>query len=78
MATMGRPSLFGQKNPKYRMQGVMTTDGGRLFEAARADLADLTGLAKKKISDADVFEYLSRGREATVAFLKAEGKLKGM
>ena len=78
MATMGRPSLFGQKNPKYRYQGVMTKHGGLRFEDARSELAALVGLPRKKVSDADVFEYLTRGREDTIAYLREQGKLKGL
>jgi hypothetical protein len=69
MARMGRPSIFAPKDPKYRYQGLMTKEGATQFEAARKELAKLTALKVKQVSDGDVFEYLSRGREATVEYL---------
>ena len=77
MATMGRPSLFGQKDSRYRYQGVMTTDGGKMFEKAREELARWQGIHVRKVSDADVFERLCRGEDATCEYIsEREARLK--
>jgi hypothetical protein len=65
---MGRPSLFGKLNPKRRYQGLMTTIGSDAFEVKRRDLAEIAGVPVKAVSDGAVFEYLSRGEEATRAY----------
>ncbi len=71
MAKMGRPSLFAPKDPKCRYQGLMTKPGSKLAEAKRKELADLAGLPVKKVSDGDLFDYMARGKEATVELLAA-------
>ena len=67
---MGRPSIFAPKNPKHRHQGIMTNVGEKKFEAARRRLAELAEMPVKRVSDGDVFEYLSRGEVETIAHLK--------
>ncbi len=69
MARMGRPSVFAPKDPKHRYQGIVTKLGAKQLEDARADLAALSGLKKKQVSDGDVFEFLARGRRATQEYL---------
>ena len=57
---MGRPSLFGKKDPAARYQGLMTRYGAQLFERVRRSIAKLIGIGPENVSDGDVFEYLAR------------------
>jgi hypothetical protein len=73
MAQMGRPSVFAPKDPKCRFQGITTKEDARLMEAKRKELAKLSGV--KNPSDGDLFGYMARGKEATIAYLaKKNGK----
>lgn len=54
----GRPSLFRGKTQRYRVQGVLSDEGGRIFERVRARLVART--KRKLISDADVIEEAVR------------------
>lgn len=47
----------------------MTKEGSKLAEQHRKELAELSGLKPKQVSDGDLFDYLARGKEATVAYL---------
>lgn len=67
-----RPSIF--KNKKVRVQGMISTMGSTCFEERRKQLAKLTGWDAKKISDADVIEFLARGDVSTKLYLKGEIK----
>jgi hypothetical protein len=60
MARMGRPTIYGQKDPKCRYQGLTTTKGGKFMEDARARAAEAAGLKPAQVSDGDLFEYLAR------------------
>lgn len=51
--------------------GALTEVGNQKFEASRTRLAKLAG--RLTASDGDVFEYLARGVEATVAYLRKHG-----
>jgi len=70
----GRPSIFRGKNLKKTIRAAMTDVGLSKFEAARARLAKLTGWKPGDISDGDTAEYLARGHEDTVKYLKGLGK----
>lgn len=70
--TSHRPSIF--KNKQVRVQGVISTMGSTCFEQRRKQLAKLSGWDAKKISDADVIEYLARGDVSTKLYLKGELK----
>ena len=74
MPRMGRPSLFGKLNPKRRYQGLMTTVGSDAFEIKRRELAEIAGVPVKAVSDGAVFEYLSRGEEATRLFFASKDR----
>jgi hypothetical protein len=74
MGRMGRPSVFDPKDGT-RYQGVMTKVGSKRFESARKELAALAGL--KRVSDADVMEFLVRGRASTEAYLQAKERKAG-
>ena len=71
---MGRRSIFGSKEDGYRVQGVLTKEGGRRFEQARRALAKLvaevTGRTPVGISDADAIEALARGEDETRRYLR--------
>jgi len=56
--TEGRPSLFRGKTERYRVQGVLSDEGGRIFEAVRDRMIRST--QRKSISDADVIEAAVR------------------
>jgi hypothetical protein len=71
---MGRPSVFAPKDPKARYQGLMTKEGARLAEQHRRELAELSELKPKQVSDGDLFDYLARGKEATVAYLAKKNR----
>lgn len=74
MAQMGRPSVFAPKDTKARYQGLMTSVGSKLAEKHRADLAKLSGLKVSQVSDGDLFDYLARGKEATVEYLAKKNR----
>lgn len=72
----GRLSIFTGKvnDSRHRVQAWLTEIGRQQFEAARARLSKLAlahlGRAPKAVSDADTIEYLSRGEEQTIKYLK--------
>jgi hypothetical protein len=67
---MGRASFFRGKikSSKYRVQGLLTRVGRRLFEARRREFCRLVGM--KEASDADVIEYLARGHDDTLLYME--------
>jgi hypothetical protein len=73
---MGRWSIFRPKvnDTKHRVQGILTDDGQRWFEAGRAQLGDLyksiMGRPAAQVSDADTIEFLARGELGTVRYLR--------
>lgn len=70
---MGRPTIFSPKEPGRSYQILaMTRDGRRMFERSRKELKRLAKWPGK-VSDADTVEFILRGTEATVAYLKAKG-----
>jgi len=72
-----RPSIFPGKDPRTRIQGILTTTGGREFERQRRRLGalytEITGLTIASVSDGDVVEFCARGDAATRAYLVAFG-----
>lgn len=71
---MGRDSIFREKIGGDRYQGIVTKVGAAAFERARARLAKLAERDVAGISDADTIEYLARGEENTIAYLKGRSK----
>lgn len=67
-----RPAIF--RNKKVRVQGMITKNGSIAFEQRRQQLAKLAGWDAKKVSDADVIDYLARGEISTKLYLKGEIK----
>ena len=69
----GSRSLFGPKDGD-RYQGTTSKAGTRDFEAARKDLAKLSGWLLKETSDGDLFEFLAyaylHGHEAARAHVE--------
>lgn len=65
-----RPAIFRDK--KVRVQGMISKAGAVAFEQRRQQLAKLAGWDPKKVSDADVIDYLARGEVATKLYLKGE------
>lgn len=57
---MGRPAIYRNKNAK-NIHGMITEDGAKLFELARAEAARVVKWPKKRVSDGDVLEFLARG-----------------
>lgn len=70
----GRASIFRGKANGVRVQGILTREGGKQFEAARGELAALyraiKGVKPTVVSDADVIEFLARGQANTEAYLE--------
>lgn len=60
---MGRPAIYRNKNAK-NIHGMITKDGEKLFELARAQAAKIVDWPKKRVSDGDVIEFLARGFKA--------------
>jgi hypothetical protein len=69
MAQIGRASVFREKEGGRRYQGIVTKVGAQCFERKRAELAMICGRPVKRISDADVFEFMARGEANTRAYL---------
>lgn len=67
-----RPSIF--RNKSVRVQGMITKAGKVAFEQRRQQLAKLAGWDPKKVSDADVIDYLARGEVSTKLYIKGEIK----
>lgn len=67
--TGGLPSIFRNKKGGARYQGVLTKPGSMKFEEARKRLAKLAARRVRKVSDADVMEFLARGESETVIYL---------
>ena len=65
-----RPSIF--RNKEVRVQGMISKAGSIAFEQRRQQLAKLAGWDVKKVSDADVIEYLARGEVSTKLYIKGE------
>lgn len=68
----GRPSIFGVKVQRY--QGSVTQAGRDAFETHRKALAKIAGWPADKVSDGDVFTYLSIGRDATLRLFVKDKK----
>lgn len=72
---MGRNSIFRGKEDGYRVQAIITKVGGRRFDAARKELAllyrTIRGSEPTSVSDADVVEFLARGRADTENYIAA-------
>lgn len=58
-AKAGRASLYRNKKGGVRVQGVLTREGGRLFDTLRKRIA--RRFRREVVSDADVIEALVRG-----------------
>lgn len=71
---MGRWSIFRDKTNGKRVQGVLTSDGGKEFEMNRGRLTllyrEILGRVPATVSDADVIEFLARGEDKTRRYLK--------
>jgi len=70
--TGGFPSIFRNKKGGTRYQGVLTKPGSARFEDARNSLAKLASRPVKRITDADVMEFLARGETETRKVLGIE------
>lgn len=75
---MGRPSLFARDpETKRRVQGYLSEDAARKFDAARARLAAIarqeTGQSWT-VSDAETLEFLARGEKDTRRYLRERHK----
>lgn len=68
--TPAKVSLFHGKDKKDRLQGILTKVGIKKFEHARRQLAGLARLKPSQVSDGDTIEYLARGINATVEYLR--------
>jgi len=65
-----RQGIFLDKSDGARLQGIVSKEGAEAFEKARGRLAKLVKWSVKSVSDGDTFEYLARGHNATVKYLK--------
>ena len=73
----GRPSLFGSGQVKdYHVSANISATAGADFEHQRDQLRELyrqvTGETVKRISAADVLEFLARGTEKSRAFFERQ------
>ena len=79
MKIYNRPSIFRDK--VARVQGMISKAGATAFEQRRKQLAKLAGWDVKKVSDADVIEYMARG-EAKLSLVvvpdSGTGELTGL
>lgn len=70
----GREAVFRGKVNGYRVQGVLTKNGGKGFDVARQQLASVyhqeTGRELSTVSDADVIEFLVLGTRETRKYLR--------
>lgn len=77
---MGRHSIFRGKEGGYRVQAIITKQGGQRFEKARKALASLysevMGTRPATVSDADVVEYMARGVDGTREYLEKSRRQK--
>lgn len=64
-----KPAVFKGKDRAARIQGILTDDGMRHFKQASARLAKMVG---HDVSHGDTIEYLARGHEATLAYIRAK------
>ncbi len=73
----GRVSLFGAKNVRAgggrRVQGYLSKVAAEYFDDAAAVLAQLAKVEKADLSDADIIEFLARGKTNTK--LKLQNKV---
>lgn len=74
MAKMGRRTIFAetrgqQRDPKNNIHGVVTRTGATQFEQHRMRLATLAKWPIENVSDADTIDYISRGHEASAAYI---------
>jgi len=70
----GRASIFRNKLPTNRVQGILSSQGMRLFEAARRRLATLADVPASVIAPRRLIEALVRGEEGTRRHLE-EGRV---
>lgn len=75
-ATGGRPSLFRPKDVTKPRHFYLTNIGHGKVEAAKARLAKLTGWPAARISDGDLYEFLARGEQESMAYFRRHGILK--
>lgn len=68
MPQVGRASFFRGKikKAKYRVQGLLTPRGRVCFEKQRKEMCRLTRF--KDPSDADVIEFMARGKSETLDY----------
>lgn len=70
--------MFRGKTGGKRVQGILTWGGGEKLKEHKRDLAALYervhGRKPKVVSDADVIEYLARGKEDTEQQLRRYAK----
>lgn len=68
MPQTGRASFFRGKikKTKYRVQGLLTPRGRICFEKQRKEMTRLTKFQDP--SDADVIEFMSRGKAETLDY----------
>ena len=73
---VGRDSIFRGKDGGLQVHGIITKIGGQRFERARRQLGrlffEVYGRDPTTVSDADVIEYLARGRDETERYLEHE------
>jgi hypothetical protein len=73
---VGRDSIFRGKDGGLQVHGIITRTGGQRFERARRQLEalfyEVIGRPPTGVSDADVIEYLARGRDETERYLEHE------
>lgn len=60
----GRPAIYRNKNAK-NIHGMITKEGAAAFKQARKAIAKVVDWPVKRVSDADVMEFLARGFTST-------------
>lgn len=68
----GRPTIFTPKTGAPVRAQALTIAGSKRFEAHRRRLAKLAGWEVEAVSDADTVEFMARGEQDTIDYLKAK------
>ena len=71
----GRPAIFRGKDRTKPVKAYMTAHGKNKVNDARKRLAKIVGWKAADVKDGDVVEFLARGEEDTIKYLKSTGQI---
>lgn len=72
----GHPAIFRGKDRTKPLRAFLTEIGKAKIEEARKRLAKLAKWKVSDVSNGDVVEYLARGEQETIAYLRDVGQIK--